>query len=222
MTSAPGDGPRGTRRRRAVAVPLAALVVVTGLGIVTAFGGLSNAPDKPPKQLGPGASLDQEQFLTKFVESRSIVEPGTFSAPGKRFVEIEMEVTNKGDETTLIGLPNKDGTDSPFFAGSLLKLTPEIKSKYGPMASAPAGGAESTQLQPGMATRVVIKYELPDGEQAPKQVRMDIGTFEFAEGITLVSGWHLVREDDEAGTARSPLTVAAQVTLPVQTKGASR
>src|SRR5690349_23737806 len=106
MTSAPGDGPRGTRRRRAVAVPIAALVVATGLGIVAAFGGLGDAPDKPPKQLGPGATLDQEQFLTKFVESRSTVEPGSFGGPDKRFVEIEMEVTNKGDATTRVGLPN--------------------------------------------------------------------------------------------------------------------
>jgi hypothetical protein len=202
-------------------VPLAVLVVVTGLGVVTAFGGLSDAPDKPPKQLGPGGSLDQEQFLTKFVESRSIVEPGMFGAPGKRSVEIEMEVTNKGDATTRVGLPNEKGSDSPFFAGSLLKLTPEIKSEYGPAASASAEGVESKQLQPGMATRVVIKYELPDGQRAPEQVRMDVGTFELAEGIILVPGWHLATEDDGADSARPPLTVAAQVTLPVQPRGAS-
>jgi hypothetical protein len=216
MTPAPGDGASGTRRRRPIAVPLAVLVVAGGLGTVMALGGLGDAPDAPPRQLGPGASLNQERFLTTFVGSRSMVEPGTFGAPGRRFVEIEMEVTNKGDETALIGLPNSGGGDSPFFAGSLLKLTPEIRSEYGPKVSAPAGDAESTQLQPGMATRVVIKYELPDGEQAPEQVRMDIGTFEFAEGVTLVPGWHLVRKTGDAG---SPPTVAAQVTLPVQPKG---
>lgn len=202
-------------------MPIAALVVATGLGIVAAFGGLGDAPDKPPQQLGPGATLDQEQFLTTFVESRSTVEPGSFGGPGKRFVEIEMEVTNKGDATTRVGLPNDKGGDSSFFAGSLLKMTPEIKSEYGPAASASTEGVESNQLQPGMATRVVIKYELPDGQRAPERVRMDVGTFEFAaEGIILVPGWHLATEDG-ADSARPPLTVAAQVTLPVQPKGTS-
>jgi hypothetical protein len=222
MTSAPGDGPRGTRRRRAVAVPLAALVVLTGLGAVTASGGLGDAPDEPPKQLGPGARLDQEQFLTTFVGSRSTTEPGLFGTPAKRFVEIEMEVTNKGDETTFVGLPNEKGNDSSFFAGSLLKLTPEIKSEYGPTVSAPDGGVDSEQLQPGMATKVVIKYELPDGQRTPERVRIDVGTFDFSsEGIILVPGWHLATEDDGADSARPPLTVAAQVTLPVQPKGTS-
>lgn len=132
-----------------------------------------------------------------------------------------MEVTNKGDATTRVGLPNDKGGDSSFFAGSLLKMAPEIKSEYGPTASASAEGVESNQLQPGMATRVVIKYELPDGQRAPERVRMDIGTFEFAaEGIILVPGWHLATEDGD-GSARPPLTVAAQVTLPVQPKGTS-
>jgi hypothetical protein len=203
-------------------VPIGALFVATGLGIVAAFGGLGDAPDKPSEQLGPGATLDQEQFLTKFVESRSTVEPGSFGGPDKRFVEIEMEVTNKGDATTQVGLPNTRGGDSPFFAGSLLKMTPQINtSDYIPTASTSAGGVESHQLQPGMPTRVVIKYELPDGQRAPERVRMDVGTFEFsAEPFILVPGWHLATEE-AVGSARPPLTVAAQVTLPVQPKGTS-
>ncbi|MFC7645473.1 hypothetical protein ACFQX6_36285 [Streptosporangium lutulentum] len=135
-------------------------------------------------------------------------------------MEIEMEVTNKGDTTTLVGRPNDKGYNSPFFAGSLLKLTPEIKMEYGPDAFASADGVQSGQLQPGMPTKVVIKYELPNGQRVPERVRMDVGTFEFSEGITLTPGWHLVTEDAVDET-RPSLTVAAQVTLPVQSEGAS-
>lgn len=212
--TAPPDGT--TRRRRPVAVPLAALVIATGLGITAALGGFNEAPDEPPKQLGPGASLDQGQFLTKFVESRTAVQQDVYGGESKRFLEVVMEVTNKGGETTGVGSPTQEKTPGSFFAKSLLKMTPEIKSELGPVVSIPDAGTPSSQLQPGMKSTVVVKYELTQGQRPPKKVQFDVGTFELSKGFILTPHWDLVMDGDADD---APPKVVAQVILPVRQGG---
>lgn len=213
MTSPPGGE---TRPRRPVAVPIAALIAATGLGVTAALGGLGETPEKPPKQLGPGSSLDQGEFTTTFVESRTAAEPGRFGIPGKRFLEVVLKVTNKGEETTELGSPPQGKTPGFFFAASLLKMTPEIKSDLGAVLSIPDGDVSSTQLHPGTTSTVVIRYELPRGSRPPKKVQFDVGAFELSEGFNLDPAWTLVADGDAAD---APPEVAAQVTLPVRQGG---
>ncbi|MGV9532292.1 hypothetical protein ACWDR9_01325 [Streptosporangium sandarakinum] len=212
MTSPPGGA--ATRRRRPVAVPVAALVAAAGLGITAALGGLDEAPDDPPRRLGPGAVLDQGEFTTRFVESRATTRPGRYGGPDKRYLEIVFQVTNKGDETTGVGAPGQGGKPGYFFAGSLLRMTPEIRNDFGPDVFVQADGVPGKQLHPGMESTVVVRYELPEGRRPPGQVRLDVGTFEHPEGFTQEIGWLLAKDDD------GPPVVAAQVTLPVRRKAA--
>ncbi|MFF3440851.1 hypothetical protein [Streptosporangium sp. NPDC002721] len=210
----PSEGPT---RRRPIAVPLVALVTIAGLGVTAATGGFATAPDKPPKRLGQGATVDQEQFTTTFVGSRTLSEPGLFGSPPKRFLEIELRVVNKGDETAITGLLYEGGLGGGSLGSSLVRITPAIKGKYGASLFSPTGGGESTQLHPALPTSVVVKYELEDGQRAPKQLTIDVGKYEWRDGITLAPGWFLVTEN-EAGKAKPVVT--AQVTLPVVPKGA--
>ncbi|WP_440099852.1 hypothetical protein [Streptosporangium sp. H16] len=208
--------PEGPTRRRPIAVPLVALVTVAGLGVTAALGGFATAPDKPPKRLGQGSTVDQEQFTTTFVGSRTVSEPGLFGSPAKRFLEIEFRVVNKGDETASTGLLYEGGLAGGSFGSSLLKITPAIKGKYGASVFSPTGGGESAQLHPALPTGVVVRYELEDKQRAPKQLTIDVGKYEWREGITLSPGWFLVTEND-AGKEKPVVT--AQVTLPVAQKG---
>ncbi|MEU4404177.1 hypothetical protein AB0F88_06610 [Streptosporangium sp. NPDC023963] len=209
----PSEGPT---RRRPIAVPLVALVTAAGLGVTAAVGGFATAPDKPPKRLGQGSTVDQEQFTTTFVGSRTLSEPGLFGGPAKRFLEIELRVVNKGDETAITGLLYEGTLAGGSLGTSLLKITPAIKGKYGASVFSPTGGGESTQLHPALPTSVVVRYELEDRQRAPKQLTIDVGKYEWREGITLAPGWFLVTEND-AGKEKPVVT--AQVTLPVVPKG---
>ncbi|WP_433250956.1 hypothetical protein ACQPYK_05075 [Streptosporangium sp. CA-135522] len=214
MTSSP-DGE--TRGRRPVAVPVAALVMAAGLGITAAFGGLGEHPEEPPKQLGPGSNLDQGEFMTTFVESRTALQTDRYGGATKHFLEVVLKVTNKGDETTVVGAPTQGKTPGFSFAKSLLKMTPEIKSESGPTVTVPDEGVPSRQLQPGMTSTVVLRYQLAPGQRPPKKVQFDVGTFELSEGFALAPDWNLVRDGD--GTDAPP-KVVAQVTLPVKQGGA--
>ncbi|WP_329426227.1 hypothetical protein OG339_39110 [Streptosporangium sp. NBC_01495] len=210
--------PEGPTRRRPIAVPLAALVTAAGLGVTAALGGFATAPDTPPKRLGQGSTVDQEQFTTTFVGSRTTSEPGLFGSPAKRFLEIEFRVLNKGDETADMGLPYEGGPPGGgSFGASLLKITPAIKGKYGASVFTPTGGGESSQLHPALPTSVVVRYELEGRQRPPKQLTIDVGKYEWNEGITLAPGWFVVTKDD--GGKEKPV-VAAQVTLPVVPEGA--
>jgi len=192
-------------------------VTAAGLVVTAALGGFATAPDKPPEQLGQGATVDQEQFTTTFVGSRAVSEPGLFGGPAKRLLEIEFLVTNKGEETAGMGVPYQEGLGGGSFGTSLLKVTPEIKGEYGASVFTPTGGGESSQLHPALPTSVVVRYELEDGQRPPRQLTIDVGTYEWRDGITLTPGWFLVTKDDE-GKERPVVT--AQVTLPVTPGGA--
>ncbi|MET8336774.1 hypothetical protein [Streptosporangium canum] len=213
MTSPPGGE---TSRRRPIAVPVAALVIATGLGITAALGGFAEAAEAPPKQLGPGSSLDQGEFTTKFTEARSLFQRDPFDGGGKRFLEIELEVTNKSDETTGVGAPGKGKSPGFMFAQSLLKMDPEIGGDLGPTVSVPDEGVPSRQLHPGMTSTVVVRYELPAGDRPPKKIKLDVGVFEEPETFNIDLGWVLVKDGDADD---APPKVAAQVTLPVNQGG---
>ncbi|MER6825695.1 hypothetical protein ABT352_06885 [Streptosporangium sp. NPDC000563] len=214
--TAPPEGPTG---RRPIAVPLAALVTVTGLAVTTVLGGFATAPEKPPKRLGQGSTVDQEQFTTTFVGSRTVSEPGLFGGPAKRLLEIELLVVNKGEETAGTGVPYQEGHGGGSFGTSLLKVSPEIKGKYGASVFTPTGGGESSQLHPALPTSVVVRYELEDGQRPPRQLTIDVGTYEWREGITLAPGWFLVTKDGEGDEGGEKPVVTAQVTLPVMPGG---
>lgn len=238
MTSPLGGA---SRRRRPVVVPAIALTVATGLGVTVALGGFRRAPEEPPRRLGPGASLDQGGFTTRFVESRAVVWPNPFGGMSRRFLEVELQVTNKGDETVWVGAPGDGGTPGFFYAESLLRMTPAVEGDAGPVVSIPgtaagngeAGGddgnlgsggggggetAPSRQLHPDLPTTVVLRYELPDSGSVPSRVRFDVGAFERREGAFthLEREWSLVGDGEEAD---APPKVVARVTLPVRTAG---
>ncbi|WP_449063062.1 hypothetical protein [Planomonospora algeriensis] len=208
MTSPPGGD---TPRRRPIAVPVTALVLSAGLGVTAALGGFADAPKEPPKQLGPGAVVDQKQFLTKFVTSRTVFQPDEYGPGGKRFLEVELEVTNKGDATTGTGSPGPKGF---LFAKGLLAMSPATTPEGDAIVNIADEGVPSRQLHPGMASTVVLRYELPEGQEAPEKVRFDVGTFEFQEQFTIATGSWVLEQDGEADD--SPPKVVAQVTLPVE------
>ncbi|MFC0864592.1 hypothetical protein ACFHYQ_20075 [Sphaerimonospora cavernae] len=207
----------GTRRRRPVLVPVAAALAAAGIGVTAALGGLKEAPPEKPPQLTPGQAIDQGQFRTEFLEAVDTTEQGSFGMT-KRYLEIFIKVTNLGKETTRVGLLPKPGKISEMplsFAGSLLSVNPEIKSKYGADVFVLSYGIESRQLHPGITTTVVVKYELEPTATAPAEIRVDVGRlFYGALGIRdRTHYWQLVGEDKDGEFTP---TVAAQVSLPVR------
>ncbi|MGI5268830.1 hypothetical protein ACQEUU_06745 [Nonomuraea sp. CA-218870] len=211
----PLDG-RGTPRRP-VAVPVASLLIVTVVGIITLLGGLEEA-EAPPKPLGQGAVLDQGLYSTAFVEARVNVEKAELSfEEDKRFVEMVFDVTNLGEETVSVGLPPAKPEEAGFghsFANSLVRISPAIKKDKGPFAFALAGDDQTNQLHPGLKTKVIVRYRLDPGEQPPDKITLDVASFEYSPGFQDETvRWQLIRE--AAGETFVP-TVQAQVTLPVK------
>jgi hypothetical protein len=212
------SSPRGSRRRRPVLVPVASAVVAAGIGVTAVSGGLAQASDEPPPKVAPGKVIDQGQFRTQFVKAADTTEPGTFGDL-KRYLVLTVKVTNVGEETTSVGLPPEPSDkirSMPFsFAGSILRMRPEIKTKYGPDVYAADLGVKTRYLQPDMTTTVFMKYELEPTATAPTSVTVDVGRFVYEElGIRdQTHYWQLVGEDD--GDRFVP-AVAAEVTLPVK------
>ncbi|GIH91202.1 hypothetical protein Psi01_18320 [Planobispora siamensis] len=199
-------------------MPLTALVIATVLGITAAFGGFAEAAKRPPSRLGPGAVVDQKLFTTKFVTARTVFQPDVYGGDGKNFVEIELEVTNKGDKTESVGTPGYGGKQGLLYGRSILKVTPEIKSELGPIAMIPDEGVVSRQLHPGMTSTVVIRYELAEGQEAPPSLQLDVGTFDPDWESFTGAEFGLTLETDGDGE-KAPPKVEAQVVLPVQRGG---
>ncbi|MBG0827579.1 hypothetical protein HS041_07360 [Planomonospora sp. ID67723] len=214
MTSPSG----GTRRRRAVAVPLTALVIAAALGTVAALGGFAEAPKESPRRLGPGGVVDQKLFLTRFLASRTVFQPGRYGGAGKRFLEIEIEVTNKGRRTEEVGSPGEKGL---LYGKSLLRVTPALGEDSAPVSAILDEGVPSRQLHPGTTSTVVFRYELPRGLRPPEEVRLDVGTFDPSPESFTGADLGLVLETD-GKAAGAPPKVAAQVVLPVERKGTGR
>lgn len=209
----------GIRRRRPVLVPVAVALAAAGIGVTTAFGGLNEAPPKKPAQVAPGEVIDQGQFRTEFLEAIDTVEQGDFGTT-RRILKITIKVTNLGKTTTPVGIlpePGKAILAIPHsFAGTLLRVDPEIESKYGADVSVLSYGIKSRQLHPKITTTVVVKYELEPTATVPSEIRVDVGRLVYAPlGVRDRSYyWQLVGEEDEDGTFTP--TVAARVSLPVR------
>ncbi|MBF8186786.1 hypothetical protein ITP53_13750 [Nonomuraea sp. K274] len=207
--------------RRPVVVPAVALTALTAVGITALLGGLGEAQVQPDP-LSPGAVLDQGLYETKFVESRVTVQKGEGSwDEDKRFVDMVFDVTNKGDETLQVGSPPdkiEQAYLSTSFAGSLVKITPAF-GKDSVAAYALSKGGETEQLQPGVPSRVLVRYELEKNEQPPKQITLDVASFaEEQEFNNDLLAWQMVAT--ESGERGYLPEIKARVTLPVK-KGAT-
>jgi hypothetical protein len=210
------SGGSENKHRRPVVVPAVALTAFTALGITALLGGLGEAPEAPDP-LGPGAVLDQGRFDTKFVESRVRVEKAKSRwEDDKRFVELVFDVTNKGNETAMVGLPptRPDQATLTSFAGSLVKITPAFPKDAGPFTYALSKGGETRQLHPGVTSQVIVRYKLKDNEQPPEKMTMDVAAFEFRSDFNNVTPeWKMISK--EAGDKVVP-EIKARVTLPVK------
>lgn len=209
---------RGTRRRRPVLVPVASALAAAGVGVTALLGGLNEAPEKPPPQVAPGKTIDQGQFRTEFIKAIDTTERGGFGFT-KRFLQLVLKVTNVGKETVPVGiLPKPEEKIPPIphsFAGTILRISPEIKSKYGPEVSVLSYGIKSRLLHPGITTTVVVRYELEPTTPVPAELRVDVGRLHYAKLGLLDQRhyWQLAGEDTDDGFTP---TVAAQVALPVR------
>ncbi|MEU1386156.1 MULTISPECIES: hypothetical protein [unclassified Nonomuraea] len=209
-----------TRPTRPVAVPIVALVAVTAIGITALLGGLNEAPDKGPDLLGQGATLDQGRYSTRFVESRVKVERAkTQFDEDKRFVELVFEVTNKGDETSSVGVPPDPAKPDKAwlgmsFADSLVSISPKFPKESGPFVYALNKGDETRQLHPGVTSQVLVRYRLGATERPPDKITLDVATFEYAPGFEDERlRWQMVAEEKED---KFYPEVKARVTLPVK------
>lgn len=179
--------------KRPVVVPAIALVAATALGITALLGGLEDAPAKKPQALKVGELLDQGQFDTKVIESKVVLEKAaTKFDEDKRFLELRFSVTNKGGRTTTVGaLP--DGKTSGYgFAGTIRKMTPALKGgQFGPDVAVHSKGEKTSgQLQPGIASIVVVRYELDLTSPPPEQISLDFARLEEQESpMTETTGW---------------------------------
>ncbi|MGP4101869.1 hypothetical protein [Nonomuraea sp. KM90] len=208
--------------RRPVVVPAVALVAVTAIGITALLGGLEERPDPAPPQLKPGQVLDQGQFDTQVIESKITLQPAENEfAEDKRYLDVVFKVTNKTDETIHVGGLPRDKSGGFSFGSTLLRMNPEIKSKWGGQLFVLSKGVESSQLHPGIAATVVARYELPGTTPPPKQVSYDIGKFELLRnGLTDTSAWFLESEPTDVLEDKEGDKVVAKITLPVRTQGA--
>ncbi|WP_204018683.1 hypothetical protein [Sphaerimonospora thailandensis] len=215
----------GTRRRRPVLVPVAAALAAAGIGVTAALGGLKEAPPEKPPHVTPGQVIDQGQFRTEFLEAVDTTEQGSFGVT-RRYLEILVKVTNLGKETAFVGVLPKSGdmvSRTPGFAGSILRVTPAIKSKYDPLASVVSYGIKSQLLHPGITTTVVVKYELEPAQQPPSSITVDVGKFVY-ERISdrhQTYYWQIVPKGELPTDAASEgefiiPAIAAQVSLPVR------
>jgi hypothetical protein len=219
MTEPPGGS---TKPKRPVVVPAVALVAITALGITALLGGLDEVPDPAPPQYGAGAVLDQGWFSTQFVEAKTVTEKATADwDTDKRYVELVLKVTNQGDSTAFVGLPPdkpEDAFAATSFAGSLVKMTPAVKSDGPPDVYALSKNVRSGQLQPKVPTTVVFRYKLVGTAPPPKKVTLDMSSFSYEPGFNDPTfHWTVVSEDYDGG-AFFPV-IQAQVTLPVHGAG---
>ncbi|MBO3747306.1 hypothetical protein J5X84_14605 [Streptosporangiaceae bacterium NEAU-GS5] len=176
-----------------------------------AFGGLKQAPDKPPAKYAAGATLDQGEFLTQFVKAADVTEKSEFGSI-KRYLQMTFKVTNQSNETATVGYPPRGKAHGVGWAGSLLSITPVPENKFGPDTLVRDHGIDSSQLQPGVPATVIVRYQLEAGVTPPQAVTLNVGTFTFTQAQHAVAGhfWSLVPGGDE-----NPAT-AATVTLDVE------
>ncbi|NRQ33151.1 hypothetical protein HII36_15055 [Nonomuraea sp. NN258] len=207
--------------KRPVAVPAVALVSLTAIGVIALLGGLNEAPDPAPDALNQGTILDQGRYNTRFVESRVKVEKAESTLDeDKRFVELVFDVTNKGDETSGIGIPPDPAKPElaylgDSFANSLIKITPAFPKDSGPFVFALSkGGSETRQLHPGVSSQVIVRYKLGATEQPPEKITFDVAAFEYTAGFEdQRRQWKMVAKEVDGKFFPE---IKARVTLPVK------
>lgn len=215
---------RGDRKKRPVLLPVLAVLFATGFGLTAVLGGLSAVPDPPPEQLGPGDTLDQGRFSTRFVEAvYTLVSPQEAWEEEKRYLDLVFEVTNQGKETTRVGNPPEPGKPpSPggtLFASSILRTDPVIETQQGGFGSVRTrDGVQSTQLHPGVTSTVVVRYPLNANARVPDKITIDMGIFEYySETVFSGDEWWLATTTVDG---KDVPTTAARVTLPVRQEAA--
>ncbi|GIH29055.1 hypothetical protein Aph01nite_73650 [Acrocarpospora phusangensis] len=220
MTSSPRGG---TRRKRPVLVPVAALLSVSGLGVTAGLGGFAEAKEPPPPAAAQGAVVDQGRYRTQFIKAIE-TQARQPSGPPKRAVDLVLKVKNTGDQTALVGTlpePGKASATGTTFASSLLKITPEIKTEYGPKIFVLSYGIESGQLHPDITATVVVRYEIAPGTPVPASLTVDVGKFEFRElgERDRTEDWFLAPAPGSEPDKFVP-EVAARISLPVRKENA--
>ncbi|GII67297.1 hypothetical protein Skr01_73820 [Sphaerisporangium krabiense] len=209
--------------RRAILVPLVAVLAAATLGVSAAFGGLEEAPDKPLPQLGKGASFDQGQVKTVFEDA--VIRPGRIGlgVVGKRYLQLVLKVTNQTDDT--ISAQAMDHALPTVRTDTKVIKPSGDPGDFGPRIVVIAGDQTYGQLHPGVPETVVMSFELAAGAPFPKTVRIDAGRVEWHEFFSSKThAWVPVTEegpptpqDRKAGRRSSQVpAVAARVAMPVR------
>ncbi|WP_157254761.1 hypothetical protein [Nonomuraea typhae] len=193
------------------------MVLLTAFGITALLGGLNTAPDKEPPKIAAGQKIDQGRFETEFVEAKVTVQKAADEfAQDRRYLDLLFKVTNKDSETTLTGSPPNSKGSGSGFAATLAKMTPEIKSDWGGLAFVPSGDAQSSQLHPGIAVPVTVRYELDKAAQAPAEVSLSLSKLEKVENpLSGQTTWLPVTDEDPIAGTRT-VEVIATITAPVK------
>jgi hypothetical protein len=225
MTSTP---PGGSRRRRPVLIPVLVVLALATVGVSAAFGGLEETPKQQPDQLGKGAEVDQGQMITRFEDA--VVRPGGngVGISDKRYLQIIMKVTNESDGTILA--QHMDDAILTIRADSeTIKQSDPSALTSSPQIVTVSRGHTYGQLHPKVPATVIMALELPANQQAPKNVQIDAGTFEWHEDFFYgTHDWLRAEEqgpptpeDRQKGKSEhSTPTVIAQVNLPVRVEDA--
>lgn len=204
------------RPKRPILVPAIGLVLATGLGVTALLGGLNEKPDLKPPDVAAGKTIKMGLFEAEAVSSQVRVQRATTSfGEDKRFLDLTFKVKNVGEQTTPVGMPPIGGKAlSTTFAGALLKITPPIKSEFATAHVAGKGQSQSGQLHPGVASTVIVSYQVDQTFQPPEKLVVEVGGQELAEGhIDTRESWWPVYEDSPGPLVRK---VLAQVTIPVK------
>ncbi|MDH2426960.1 hypothetical protein [Sphaerisporangium sp. TRM90804] len=221
--------PPTARRRRAVLVPVLAVLAAVALGAGAAFGGLEEAPKEQPRRLGKGATLDQGQMSTRFVDA--VVRPGGEGAPGvpgKRYLQLHLRVTNQ-DSRTISAQAMDRALPTVRTDGKVFKTLQDSRT-VGVSPHIVVKDADPdhyySQLPPGVPTDVILSFEMPPGRAAPKTVQIDAVSFEWRESFFWrTHSWSVVSEPApqpaagpgaNAAATRYVPVVAARVELPAR------
>ncbi len=225
MTS-PGDG---RPRRFPVLIPVALVVAALGIAATAFFGGLEEVPDPVPEPVTEQGVVDQGQISTEFEDA--VVRHGGqdgVGVPDKRYLDLFLTVTNQWDRTiSAFGVIDK-GFITVRADGKAIK-SPTDAFLDGPRIVTLTKGDPGDQLHPGVPTRVLVSFELPAGQPAPKKVEIDAAEFEWFESIIDQSHKWMVHSEEVPATPEDrkkglsstwkPIVIA-KVTMPVQVEEA--
>lgn len=157
--------------------------------------------------------LDQGRYKTQFLDAVYHVEQDL------RFVDLTFKVTNQGQDTTLLGLPPTKW-ESAFtgqnFADSIVRITPAVKTRSGPLLFVTSKAGETRQLHPNVPATVTLRFKLDGQDPPPAKLTLDVAGFEYEPGFNdPTSHWSIISDEEDDKFFPE---VKAQVTLPVTAK----